>query len=333
MKLTLNTDWLERDFTPATLTDSPFKELPCRPKFAGILESDFTQEGPWKGSLESYAAALVACVDWQLAHGEGPMMCLLSGGYDSRLIAALLERQGADVIYFTDGDGEPQCSDTLDLLGVEPKRRFTWEMGATDPYGLVNARCDGWAPLYSQMRFFPSMEGAFLVSGLGGGEWFSYPAGGWHNGKAHRLPHTSVVSMWLDCWPQYALLPDAWKRGFAGAIYPYCTVPYASLANRCRDEWLVEVDPKKALDKVRKAMLDTVDERLAPLGWVPHDYDWRLSPADRLKIDTRYQESWLAQTYGVNGSPSRMDKDDHACTLAGFATWCDRLIAEGHQIR
>jgi hypothetical protein len=92
------------------------------------------------------------------------------------------------------------------------------------------------------------------------------------------------------------------------------------------------VNPAKGLDMVRKAMLDSLDKRLAGLGWVPHDYDWRLTGDDRDRIDDRYAGSWLARTFGLGGRPSSMDRDDHACTLAGFATWCDRLIGRGYAI-
>ena len=334
--LTLKLPWLEPGFVPDTLYESPFVGFGCVPRFADVAKAsasfDHTRTS---SSLEAYAGELVAAVDGQLAMIEGPIHCLLSGGYDSRLLAFLLERAGKKPLYVTDGTEEPECGDTLDYLGVPRKRRYVHDLEQPDPYGLTKATPTAYAPLYFEMGFFPADDHATLVTGLGGGEWFSYPAGGWHAGKKHRLPHSTVVNAWLDCWPQYATLPDAWARGYAGAVHPYCTPDYARVAARVRREWLYEVDPAKALDAVRKAMLDSVDEGLAGLGWVPHDYDWRLSQAERDEIDERYAPSWLGRTFteaAVDGRPSDMDLANHACTLAGFATWCDQLVADGHRI-
>ena len=329
VSLTVNRDWLQPGFVADSLQDTPFVGVDQQPRFAAVAEA--ADDRPNSGrSLEAFAADLLTAVDRQLRPLERPVHCLLSGGYDSRILAFLLERAGKEPLYVTDGTEEPECADTLDYLGVPQSRRYTHDLGCPDPYGLVGSGCDGFAPLYSQMRFFPADADAVLVTGLGGGEWFSYPAGGWHKGKKHRLPHTNLVNQWLDCWPQYTLLPDAWGRGYRAGLHPYCTLGYASVAVCCRDEWLVETDPAKALDMVREAMLNTLDPGLAGLGWVPHVYDWHLTTEDAATIDERYAGSWLARTFSLAGQPSRMDDDDHACTLAGFATWCDRLLDQGY---
>jgi hypothetical protein len=329
--LTLRREWLEPGYVPDSLYEAPFEEMTNRPFFGDVADAE-VDHSPYGFSIESFAADLVSVLDQQLDALYGPVHCLLSGGYDSRILAFLLEDFGIEPLYVTDGTEEPECGATLDLLGVPDERRHVYDLDQPDPYGLVDAECEGFAPLYSQMRFFPADPAAVLVTGLGGGEWFSYPAGGWHRGKKQRLPHTNLVNQWLDCWPQYTLLPDAWRRGYRDSLNPYCTPEYARVAARCRPEWLVEVNSAKGLDMVREAMLDSLDSRLAGLGWVPHDYDWHLNDADRDRIDDRYAGSWLARTFGLGGRPSSMDRDDHACTLAGFATWCDRLIGRGYAI-
>lgn len=326
MNLTVKTEWLESGYTPRDLYESPFREKTAEPRFWQVAAAP---AGETTESLQAFSGRLLTAVEAQLAVIPGPVHCLLSGGYDSRILATILERLGKAPLYVTDGTEEPECSLTLDHLGVPKKRRYLYDLDRPDPYGLVEAYCDGFAPLYSQMRFSPARKDATLVTGLGGGEWFSYPAGGWHNGKQHRTDHVSIVDKWLDCWPQYTLLPEAWARGYKTAVHPYCTLDYARVANQCRPEWLVEPGDLPALDLVRKAMLDTLDPELAGLGWVPHDYDWRLTDQECERIDTRFAGSWLARTFGLEGEPSLMDRADHACTLAGFASWCDQLIADG----
>ena len=332
MKLTLDPAWLAPGFAPSTFSDSPFAELEAEHPYKDVVEAKLparVTEQP----LESFAADLVYAVELQLLELEGPIDCLLSGGYDSRIIAALLERHGRQPRYITDGDEEPSCTRTLDYLGVPASRRYVHDMTAFDPYGLVDATCEGWAPLYMQMRFMPAdVEGRTLVAGLGGGEWFSYPAAGWHTAPP-RIPHTSLRNMWADTWPQYWLIPQAWGRGYLELVQPYTTVRYAQIATMCRSEWLVEVDPRRALDMVRKAMLDHLDTNLASLGWEPHRYNWRLSSQARDMIDARFRSSWLAQRFDLGRlRPSLMHEDIHACRLGGFASWCDKLLSDGHEI-
>jgi hypothetical protein len=67
---------------------------------------------------------------------------------------------------------------------------------------------------------------------------------------------------------------------------------------------------------------------------MPHDYDWRLDQDARDRIDRRYLGSWLGRRFHQPewGMPSGMHEADHACLMAGFAQWCDRLIADGNEI-
>lgn len=332
--LTLKLPWLEPGFVPDTLYEAPFVEFDATPRFNEVVEAEVSRE-PIDASLEAFALELLGAVEIQLDALTGPIHCLLSGGYDSRILATLLERLGKRPIYITDGDEEPQCSNTLDYLEIPKRRRYLHSLDRPDPYGLADATVRGYAPLYHQMRFMPGDEKATLVTGLGGGEWFSYPAAGWHTPRKHRTDHADLRAMWVDTWPQYWLLPDAWSTGYAAMLNPYCSPLYAKVANRCRSEWLVEVDRRNALDMVRKAMLDALDENLADLGWVPHQYDWRLDVAARDAIDDRFWRSWLAQKAPLkfDGLPSQMHGAEHACLMAGFAQWCDELIASGYEIR
>lgn len=100
-------------------------------------------------------------------------------------------------------------------------------------------------------------------------------------------------------------------------------------------EWLAPgFTPGSLYDAVRKALLDSLDPDLAYLGWEPHRYDFRLREPERAKVDKRFRDSWLCQTFGLDVlRPSAMTDDDHACTLGGFAQWCDQLIEEGHEIQ
>lgn len=332
--LTLNREWLRPGFRPASLFDSPFCELPCEPRFRDVLDHDL-DDTETADTLLEFASLLAGELDRQISMIRRPVHCLLSGGYDSRALAFLLERHRLQPMYITDGTQDPACAHTLNLLEVPIGRRYVHDLTQPDPYGLSSASTAGWAPVYQHLRFSPSdTSEATLVTGLGGGEWFSYPAAGWHRGKRQRVPHTSLRNMWLDCWPQYTVLPDAWAKGYWQAAHPYCTVEYAAVATRARREWLHENTGLPALDAVRKALLDTLDSRLAGLGWEPHRYDWRLGQEERDRIDGRAAASWLWQTHADGwGRPSDMDRDEHACTMAGFAGWCDELIADGMVIR
>lgn len=332
MKLTLDPEWLNLNYEPETLDSSPFAELPTTPPFPDVVVAELP-ERQTEQELSGWAADLVYLVGKQLRDINGPIDCLLSGGYDSRIIATELELLGRQPRYITDGEEEPTTTRTLDYLGVPERRRYVHDLTKPDPYGLVDATCEGWAPLYFQMRFMPEdTVNRTLVCGLGGGEWFSYPAVGWHTARP-RLPHTSLRNMWLDTWPQYWLIPSSWARGYKELVCPYATADYAQIANMCNRDWLVEVDPKRALDMVRKAMLDHLDTRLAGLGWEPHRYDWRLSAEEKEAIDSRFRSSWLCQRFDLGRlRPSLMHEDVHACRLGGFATWCDQLLSEGHEI-
>lgn len=333
--MTLNTDWLEPDFFPATMTDSPFPELPHEPRWAEVWRArDTLDHRPTTMSLEAYAAELVAAVDAQLARIDAPVVCLLSGGYDSRLLAALLERAGCEPLYWGDGTEEPEWSNTLDLLDVPAERRRVWNMDVADPYGVSSAEVDGFAPLYYGMRFFDSDPAATLVTGFMGNAWFSYPAQNWTRGKPRRIEHNTLVDMWIDTIPHYWVLPDAWERGFGAAVHPFTTVEYARVVAKCNPDWLKIVPGYPGdLDMVRKAMLDHVDGRLAGLGWKPHDYRWNLTPEQAVLMDARFAGSWLAQTFGLDARPSLLDAAYHDCKLGGFAGWCDRLIAAGHTLQ
>ncbi len=325
----LKKEWLEPNFIPDTLYQAPFDGMIAKPRFENVLTS-VTDDTPSNSTLEQFAEKLVWVVTTQLKVIQGPIHCLLSGGYDSRILATIFEHvlQRDDVLYVTDGEETPQSTDTLDFLGVPPERRYKHDMKQADPYGLTTAVCDGFAPLYSQFSFTPKdKEGVTLVSGLGGGEWFSYPASGWHNGKKHRIPHNNLVSMWMDCWPQYSLLPDAWGRGYKSHVMPYCTAVYGKVANHARPEWVKESDFSPELDLVRMAMLDHLNPHLKKLGWVPHVYDWHLTDKERDQINMTYLTSPLGFTYHKNswGMPGDMDAADFACTMAGLATWIDLL--------
>jgi hypothetical protein len=333
--LVINRDWLAPDFQPATLTDSPLGEaLPATPAWGTMAE--VTEHEPWDGSLESFAAALVGVLELELAGIATPVHLAVSGGYDSRLLLALCERLGLDPLCCGDGTQEPVASKTMDYLNIHDARRYVHDLEQDDPYGVSSADIPGWAPLYFGMSFFSPDPAATLITGLGGGEWFSYPAAGWHNGHKARTPRATLVDWWLDTWPQYWLIPRSWAAGYARAFHPYCTPQYAAVATRCRPEWLVETKPELELDAVREAMLCVIDPDLTTLGYAPHRYDWRLSADEKDAIDERFHDSWLARSCReetVHLRPSRMHDDVHACTLAGFATWCDALIAEGHSLQ
>ena len=322
---------MEPGYEPADLFEGVFEELPASPPFPEVIEARFAE--PYPGSLEQFARHLLSTVHVSLAHIEGPIHVLLSGGYDSRMIACILERLDKKPLYITDGMEEPSCGQILDLLGVPWERIYRHPMDGPDPYGLAEATCDGFAPLYQQLRFMPGDPEATLVTGLGGGEWFSYPASGWLNGKHRRLPGDDVVGMWLDCWPQYTLIHKAWARGYREASHPYCTVDYAKVAARCRPEWLQETPGNPPLDLVRGAMLAQLEERLLGPPWMPHVYPWNLSEEQKERIDDRFFESWVSDYYKDEyGLPSQMDDAPFACTLAGFATWVDKLTTEGFVI-
>lgn len=332
MNLTLKPEWLEAGFHPASLYEGPFVEMKHKPLFDDVAKAKIN-DAPTEEDLEEFgrllADALLRVLS-PLADGR-PVHMLMSGGYDSRAVAHILVKElGVDALFVSDGTQEPSCGRTLDALGVPANRRYVHDLSRPDPYGLVDARCDGWGPIYSQLTFTPAdREGVTLVTGLGGGEWFSYPAADWHRGKPRRVPHNTVRRMWLDCWPQFAMLPVAWARGYAAAIHPYCTVTYAKVASRARPEWLHENTGYPTLDAVRMSLLDAIDPTLKTLGWEPHRYDWRLSRSNARTIDDAFAGSWLAREFGLSGRPSLMDADDHACTLAGFAQWCDQLIEGG----
>jgi hypothetical protein len=329
VNLTLNPDWLEPDFQPESLTDSPFgQDLPARPAWGTMPE--VTDYEPWNGSLESFAQALVAVLRDGLTHLKGKNVDLaVSGGYDSRIMLALAEDIGLEVRCCGDGTQDPAATKTIDYLGVPKSRRYVHDLERSDPYGVVT-EVEGWAPLYFGMSFFSPSPTRVLVTGLGGGEWFSYPAAGWHNGHKARTPRKTLKDWWLDTWPQYWLIPRSWGEGYATSFHPYCTPEYASVATRARDEWLVETRPEIELDAIREAMQLFIDPNLIELGYAPHRYDWKLSSEQEEFIDDRFGSSWLARTFGLDGNPSKMHHDVHACTLGGFATWCDTLIAEGH---
>jgi hypothetical protein len=327
VKLTLRREWLEPDYTPGSLYEAPFEEMEARPVF------DLRLAGPVEathGNLEAFAHDLLNALRLQLFAVEGPVHLALSGGYDSRILAALMERAGMTPLYITDGEEEPVCSAVLDFLSVPVKRRYVHDLSRPDPYGVTNAQIDGFAPLYSAMRFFPDGAGATLVTGLGGGEWFSYPAADWFGSRKPRIPHDDLLACWLDTFPQYWPLPKAWASGYRAALNPYASDAYAAVAVRCRPEWLVLLDPATGLDAVRAAMLEAIDPALAPLGYMPHRYDWRLSGGQKDVIDMRYAASWVAQFHRDEwGLPSEMDGAAHACTLAGFARWCEQLTEDG----
>lgn len=304
--LTLNPAWLEPGFSPDGLYDSPFAGVSAQPRFDDVVTCKI--KPGHADTLDGFAAV-------------GGDRRARSGSARSRSTSP-------------DGEEEPECGDTLDLLEVPAERRYRHDMRQPDPYGLAGAECDGWAPLYFRMRFMPADAKATLVTGLGGGEWFDYPAAGWHAPRKHRVEHTDLRAMWIDTWPQYWLLPDAWADGYKAMVNPYASVAYARVANRCQPEWLVEVRGYPALDMVRKAMLDHLDGRLADLGWKPHVYDWRLGSQAADDIDSRYRRSWLGRMFhrAEWGKPSDMHHAPHACLTAGFASWCERLLASGHTI-
>lgn len=329
--LTFRREWLEPDYTPGSLYEAPFAGMQTRPVF-GVPRVASTK--PTHGSLEAFAVDLLAVLRAKIAPLRGPVHLALSGGYDSRILGALLEEAGKEPLYVTDGEEEPVCSAVLDHLGVPVERRYVHDLTRPDPYAVAGAKVDGFAPLYSCMTFFTADAGATLVTGLGGGEWFSYPAAGWARGKTARLPHDDLLASWLDTFPQYWPLPKAWASGYRAALNPYASDAYAAVAVRCRSEWLVLVDAATGLDAVRAATLDAVDPELAPLGYMPHCYDWRLSDAQKTAIDARYLASWVGQFHRDEwGRPSDMDEAIHACTLAGFARWCEQLTADGAVLR
>lgn len=331
----LNRAWLEPGFQPSSLTESPFgKDLPAKPVFANVRK--VVEHDPWDGSLESFAAELVATVERTLQKLNQPLHLAVSGGYDSRLLLALCERLGLEPLCCGDGTQEPVASRTLDHFGIPSERCYTHDLDQSDPYGVADVSLDGWAPLYFGMSFFSPDPKATLVTGLGGGEWFSYPAAGWHSGHKARTPRATLVDWWLDTWPQYWLIPRSWGVGYARAVHPYCTPEYAAVATRCRPEWLVETNPELELDAVREAMLCVLDPELTTLGYAHHRYDWRLSDEQKADIDERFHDSWLARSCREETAhlrPSKMHDDVHACTLGGFATWCDALIAEGRGLQ
>lgn len=333
MILTLRGEWLWPGFVPGDLYDSPFIELPCVPRFAHVMM--LREPRTWRGTLDDFAGELIDTVAMTLSMIRGPIDVMVGGGYDSRILLVLLERLGLEARCVTDGEEEPECSQLLDYLAIPQERRYRHDLTRTDPYGLVGQSVPGYAPLYHMLDFAPpDRSGRTLVTGLGGGEWFSYPASGWHLGKQHRTDHRTLAAAWLDCWPQYTVLPDAWARGYAAAVHPFTTMPYARVADRCHPDWVRETPGRPELDWVRAAMLDYLDPKLKTIGWAPHRYDWRLTPSQCELIDTRYLDSQLAKDFHRPdwGLPSAMDRADHACKVAGLASWIELLEAEGHRV-
>lgn len=333
LKLTLDRAWLRPDFQPRSLTDSPFGEAMPASLAWGDLSWAVRDHEPWKGSLESFGAALVTEARGTLKATHAPIHLAVSGGYDSRILLAICEEEGLDVLCCGDGTQEPVAGRTLDYLGVPASRRYTHDLDQDDPYGVAQVEIMGAAPLYFGMSFFTPDPGAVLVTGLGGGEWFSYPAAGWHNGHRARTPRKTLVDWWMDTWPNYWLLPISWRTGYKSAIHPYCMISYAQLATKCHPEWLFETRPEIELDAVREAMLYALDPKLCDLGYAPHRYDWRLTQAQEEWIDDRFRRSWLGSLPEMEGvRPSRMHHDPFACTMGGLATWCEALVEQGATI-
>lgn len=337
MELTIRRDWLEPDYVPATLTEGAFFEMDCKPLFGAVYDAAKGSR-PYGGSLEEFAQDLLDPVIKMIRGIEDPIHVLLSGGYDSRIIAYICELLGKAPLYIGDGAEEPVWTKVLNYLEVPFARRYTHNMLQEDPYGLTHAMVAGFAPLYTQLRFMPQPEkSTTLITGLGGGEWFSYPASGWHQGKKPRILHRGVLEMWMDCWPQYTMIPEAWGRDYDFMLNPYCTPTYGLVAARCRKEWLYEIDRVQypELDAVRGAMLNHLDPKLTTLGYQYHYYDWNLSDANKAWIDGRYLNSPYGSTFHRTefGLPSGMEMNNHSCTLAGFSTWCDVLAASGFEIR
>lgn len=337
MELTIRREWLEPDYIPATLAEGAFLEMDAEPLF-GAVYAAAKGVPKFNHSLGEFAHELLVSVYELIENTTGPIHVLLSGGYDSRMIAHLCEELGKEPLYIGDGAEEPTWSKVLDHLNIPAERRYTHDMSGDDPYGLTHALVAGFAPLYTQLRFMPiPTEPTTLITGLGGGEWFSYPASGWHKGKQHRIPHTGVLEMWMDCWPQYTMIPEAWGRNYDAMLNPYCTPAYGKVAARCKQEWLYEVDQERypELDAVRAEMLAELDPALAALGYQYHYYDWKLSDANKAWIDGRYLNSPYGSTFHRTefGLPSAMELNKHSCTLAGFSTWCDVLATSGFEIR
>jgi hypothetical protein len=334
VNLHLDREWLEPGFQPESLTDSPFGETLPATLAWGDVAAKVKDHSAWEGTLESYGAALVEHLRGELLKLKGGSVHLaVSGGYDSRILAYLAEDSGLEPTYITDGSERPASLLTRDYLGVPEERRYLHDMNQDDPYGVADVTINGWAPLYFGMTFFPADSQAALVTGLGGGEWFSYRAADWHNGHLARTPRQTMVDWWMDTWPNYWLIPASWGNGYRKSVHPYCQVGYARLAARCKDEWLVETQPDVELDAVREAMLNHLDPDLIGLGYAHHVYDWGLTAKQRERIDARFRESWLGQLPEVtDAQPSLMDQDVWSCTMGGLATWCESLMAEGHAL-
>lgn len=333
-KLTLKPAWLEPSYQPAMLDEAPFEEIHCVPAFVDVLHETPRPADPWPGSLHSFAAALLETLALQLKTIRGPVHLALSGGYDSRILAALAENLGLEPLIVSDGAEEPRCTLVQDHLGIPAARRYNHQAPhRADPYGIDGATLNGFAPLWQAIQFFPAdTADATLVAGLGGGEWFQYPATRWLDGKQRRTEGGDLVAYWIDTWPQYWLLPAHWASRYAHAVYPYATPSYAKVAARARPEWLTPATPD--LDVVRKAMLELLDPELVAFGWSAHNYPWNLTDSQRQRIDDRYLDSSIAVFHQPEwGQPSMMDEAPHACTLAGFATWCQQLIKGGYRLQ
>ena len=199
--------------------------------------------------------------------------------------------------------------------------------------GRPDQPVSGWVPVTYQMNFWRDIvpweeeKSHVLLSGLGGGEWFDYPA-------RHLVPPRQFD--WCDDlivnrWCNYFLYNHEWagalRSRFGAAVLPYFSAAYADLARRVRPEWLTLVDYAGVkIDRVRHAMLCLLGDPETP--YVGHDYRWNISDGRLEAMDTFYRRSLFNATYQADFDIDRLRRNPggHNGRLWAFSTIYERVM-------
>lgn len=255
-------------------------------------------------------------------------MFIHSAGYDSRILSGILaelRNEGYEWdIHFRchqpEGDG---FNKIMRIEGWDEKQYSVFRGPKVGHYdiGNPNQPMYGWMSYKCQMNFWRDIieneNDYIMISGLGGGERFSYPALGKSTPTNYDYCDNKILNRWLNFFRDRGKFCGYWQNMFDELLLPYMSYDYIEMSCKAREEWIGIYDNR--LDYVRKALIEEIDVDLLNIDWQRHDYNWSMEESRKDEMERFWMESKLLRDYNLQDIDIK-NWDKHSQCIFGLAT-------------
>ena len=316
--LTFDRRYLKKGYVNRTYSETPFKEikllLPSEKtpnEWKHVFHEDKVYDEGFDFIVKKLRQSLKDCLERNWDSNKKHLFTH-SSGYDSRILSGLLaelrDENGRDWlghIHFRCHQPEgPGFEQIMKIEGWKPDEYSNYAGPNLDHYDLGNTKYipNGWMSYVGTLNFWRDIipyneeKNWVIVTGLGGGEMFSYPP--LDLKPPNRLTdicQNPRLQRYLNYFPDRGINFSYLKTRFKDIIAPYYDYGYLETCGRTPITLAKIV--KKPLDNFRHALIKSINPKLFNVKWFKHNYNFEFSP-NRVKLmKEHYRTSKLCRHF------------------------------------